>query len=51
MMEREGLAQQALDLLQLEQRQPDQKPMAETLVERLYRPTPGEIAIVGNMCG
>ena len=48
MLEREGLAQQALDLLQLEQRQPDLSQW-QTLVERLYRPTHRvEIAIVGK---
>ena len=48
MLEREGLAQQALDLLQLEQRQPDLSQW-QTLVERLYRPGHQiEIAIVGK---
>ena len=48
MMEQEGLAQQALDLLQLEQRQPDLNQW-QTLVERLYRPTSRvEIALVGK---
>jgi len=48
MLEREGLAQQALDLLQLEQRQPDLSQW-QTLVERLYRPADQiEIAIVGK---
>lgn len=48
MMEQEGLAQQALDLLQLEQRQPDLTQW-QTLVERLYRPTSRvEIALVGK---
>lgn len=48
MMEREGLAQQALELLQLDQRQPDLTQW-QTLVDRLYRPThPVEIAIVGK---
>jgi len=48
MLEREGLAQQALDLLQLEQRQPDLSQW-QTLVERLYRPAHRiEIAIVGK---
>ncbi len=48
MMEREGLAQQALDLLQLEQRQPDLKQW-QNIVDRLYRPTNRiEIAIVGK---
>jgi CTP synthase len=48
MMEREGLAQQALELLQLEQRQPDLRQW-QTLVERLYNPTHRiNIAIVGK---
>ncbi len=48
MLEREGLAEQALDLLQLEQRQPNLSQW-QTLVERLYRPTHRiEIAIVGK---
>lgn len=48
MMEREGLAQQALDLLHLEQRQPDLNQW-QTLVERLYKPKQRfEIAIVGK---
>ena len=48
MMEREGLAQQALDLLQLEQRQPDLRQW-QNIVDRLYRPTNRiEIAIVGK---
>ena len=47
-LEREGLAQQALDLLQLEQRQPNLTQW-QTLVERLYQPTHQvEIAIVGK---
>lgn len=47
-MEREGLAHQALDLLQLEQRPPDLTHW-QTLVERLYCPTGQvEIAIVGK---
>jgi CTP synthase len=47
-LEREGLAQQALDLLQLEQRQPDLTQW-QTLVDRLYRPTHSvNIAIVGK---
>lgn len=47
-LEREGLAQQALDLLQLEQRQPDLSQW-QTLVDRLYRPTHSvNIAIVGK---
>lgn len=48
MLEREGLAQQVLELLQLEQRQPDLSQW-QTLVERLYHPTHRvEIAIVGK---
>ncbi len=48
MMEREGLAQQAIDLLHLEQRQPDLSQW-QTLVERLYKPKQRfEIAIVGK---
>ncbi len=48
MLEREGLAEQALDLLQLEQRQPDLSQW-QTLVDRLYRPGHRiEIAIVGK---
>jgi CTP synthase len=47
-LEREGLAQQVLDLLQLPQRQPDLRQW-QTLVERLYRPTRKlEIALVGK---
>lgn len=55
-LEREGLAQQALNLLQLEQRQPDLQAW-ETLVNRLYHrdrdqdqssSTTVEIAIVGK---
>jgi len=47
-LEREGLAEQTLDLLQLEQRQPDLTQW-QTLVERLYRPTHrAEIGIVGK---
>ena len=47
-MEKEGLATQAIDLLQLEQRQPNLTKW-HTLVERLYRPTQKvEIAIVGK---
>lgn len=47
-LEREGLAQQALELLQLPQREPDLTQW-QTLVERLYRPTNRiEIAIVGK---
>lgn len=48
MLEREGMAQQVLDLLQLEQRQPDLSQW-QTLVDRLYRPAhPVEIGIVGK---
>jgi CTP synthase len=48
MLEREGLAQQALDLLHMEQRQPDLLQW-QTLVERMYSPkNPVEIAIVGK---
>lgn len=47
-LEREGLANQALDLLQLEQRSPDLSQWAK-LVERLYHPAHTvEIAIVGK---
>jgi CTP synthase len=47
-LEREGLAQQALELLHLEQREPDLRQW-RTLVERLYGPTDRiEIAIVGK---
>jgi len=47
-LEREGLAHQALELLQLEQRQPDLTQWA-TLVDRLYSPKGMvEIAIVGK---
>ncbi|HEY9806397.1 MAG TPA: CTP synthase, partial [Candidatus Obscuribacterales bacterium] len=47
-LEREGLAQQALELLHLEQRQPDLTQW-QTLVDRLYRPTKSvSIAIVGK---
>ncbi|MBM0741012.1 CTP synthase [Phormidium sp. CLA17] len=47
-LEREGLANQALELLQLEQRSPDLKQWAR-LVDRLYHPTKRvEIAIVGK---
>jgi CTP synthase len=47
-LEQEGLAQQALELLRLEQRQPDLTQW-QTLVERLYHPTHRiEIAIVGK---
>jgi len=47
-LEKEGLAHQAIDLLQLEQRDPDLRQWEE-LVERLHRPgRPLEIAIVGK---
>ncbi|HEY9654385.1 MAG TPA: CTP synthase [Crinalium sp.] len=47
-LEREGLAHQAIELLQLEQRQPDLTQWA-TLVDRLYSPKKVvEIAIVGK---
>jgi len=47
-LEQEGLAQQTLELLQLEQRQPDLSQW-HTIVERLYSPTHDiEIAIVGK---
>ncbi|WP_088891323.1 CTP synthase [Leptolyngbya ohadii] len=47
-LEREGLAQQAIDLLQLEQRQPDLRQW-QTLVDRLHHPKqPLEVAIVGK---
>ena len=47
-LEREGMAHQVLDLLQLEQRVPDLTQWA-TLVDRLYRPKRRvEIAIVGK---
>ncbi|MBW4493291.1 MAG: CTP synthase [Oscillatoria princeps RMCB-10] len=47
-LEREGLAQQVLELLQLEQRQPDLKQW-QTLVDRLYRGGEKiELAIVGK---
>ncbi|MBF2027313.1 MAG: CTP synthase [Oscillatoriales cyanobacterium C42_A2020_001] len=47
-LEREGLANQALDLLQLEQRNPDLTQWA-TLVDRLYHPARKiEVAIVGK---
>ncbi|HEY9859661.1 MAG TPA: CTP synthase [Candidatus Obscuribacterales bacterium] len=47
-LEREGLAQQALELLHLEQRQPDLTQW-QTLVDRLYRPSQSvNIAIVGK---
>ncbi|HEY9694754.1 MAG TPA: CTP synthase [Oculatellaceae cyanobacterium] len=48
MMEREGLAHQALELLELEQHQPDLRQW-QTLVDRLYHPTNRiNIAIVGK---
>lgn len=48
MLEREGLANQALELLQLEQRQPDLSQW-QTLIQRLYGPTNRiEIALVGK---
>ncbi|MEX0268418.1 CTP synthase [Leptolyngbyaceae cyanobacterium UHCC 1019] len=48
LLEREGLAHQALELLQLEQRDPDLTQWAR-LVDRLYHPTKRvEIAIVGK---
>ncbi len=47
-LEREGLAEQALDLLQMEQRQPNLEKW-QTMVERLYSPKHTvEIAIVGK---
>jgi CTP synthase len=47
-LEREGLANQAIELLQLEQRNPDLAQWA-TLVDHLYRPTQQlELAIVGK---
>lgn len=47
-LEKEGLAQQTLDLLQMEQRQPDLSQW-ETMVERMYSPKyTVEIAIVGK---
>ena len=48
LLEREGLAEQAIDLLQLEQRKPDLSSW-RTLVDRLYSPKNSiEIAIVGK---
>jgi CTP synthase len=48
MMEREGLANQAIELLQLEQRQPDLSQWS-TLVDRLCHPTHKiDVAIVGK---
>ncbi len=47
-LEREGLAQQALEVLQLEQRRPNLAPW-QTLVDRLYRPKQKiEIALAGK---
>ncbi len=47
-LEREGLAQQALEMLQLPQREPDLSQW-QTLIERLYCPTHEiEIALVGK---
>ncbi|MFM7406857.1 MAG: CTP synthase [Cuspidothrix sp.] len=47
-LEREGLAEQVLDLLQMQQRQPNLKQW-ETMVERMYNPKYSvEIAIVGK---
>lgn len=47
-LEKEGLAQQTLDLLQMEQREPDLTHW-ETMVERMSHPqSPVEIAIVGK---
>lgn len=47
-LEREGLAEQVLDLLQMEQRQPNLSQW-QTMVERMYSPKyPVEIAIVGK---
>lgn len=47
-LEQEGLAQQALEHLKMEQRQPDLRQW-QTLVERMYSPTQTvEIAIVGK---
>ena len=48
MMEQEGLAEQTINLLQLEQRQPDLTQW-QTLVKRLYSPTHKiDIALVGK---
>ncbi len=49
MLEREGMAEQTLALLQLERREPDLKEW-QTLIERMKRPTQRvvEIAIVGK---
>ncbi|BAZ32853.1 CTP synthase [Cylindrospermum sp. NIES-4074] len=47
-LEREGLAEQVLDLLQMEKRQPNLAQW-QTMVERMYSPKyPVEIAIVGK---
>ncbi|MBD2384173.1 CTP synthase [Cylindrospermum sp. FACHB-282] len=47
-LEREGLAERAIDLLQMEQRKPNLSQW-QTMVERLYSPKyPVEIAIVGK---
>lgn len=47
-LEREGLAEQVLDLLQMQQRQPNLKQW-ETMIERMYNPKHSvEIAIVGK---
>ena len=47
-LEREGLAEQVLDLLQMQQRQPNLKQW-ETMIERMYNPKYSvEIAIVGK---
>jgi CTP synthase len=47
-LEREGLAEQVLDLLQMEKRQPNLAQW-QTMVERMYSPQyPVEIAIVGK---
>lgn len=47
-LEREGLAERAIELLQMEQRQPNLSQW-QTMVERLYSPKyPVEIAIVGK---
>ncbi|GAB4381275.1 MAG: CTP synthase [Elainellaceae cyanobacterium] len=47
-LEQEGLAHQAIEILQLEQRQPDLRQW-QTLVDRLHQPKqPIEIAIVGK---
>lgn len=47
-LEQEGLAQQSLELLQLDQREPNLKQW-QTIVERLYSPTQQiEVALVGK---